>query len=148
MAGSAVITLGMRLLSLMGVGSSTRQDAACMLVLGMRIGVSCRCWSSSCRTVCRTANWAGDLRCHVGYGPFHHHRSLAGKSPLNHYQLVISVDVGERVCSAVLGCRSVKRGWGTNVSLDNRGSASPGSILLGRPDVRDSAPARLTEAGW
>ena len=35
---SAVITLGMRLLSLMGVGSSTRQDAACMLVLGMGIG--------------------------------------------------------------------------------------------------------------
>ena len=75
-------------------------------------------------------------------------RSLAGKSPLNHHQLVISVDAGERVCSAVLGCRSVKRGWGTNVSLDNRGSASPGSILLGRPDVSDSAPARLTEAGW
>ena len=38
MAGSAVITLGMRLLSLMDVGSSTRQDAACMLVLGMGIG--------------------------------------------------------------------------------------------------------------
>ena len=38
MAGSAVITLGMCLLSLMGVGSSTRQDAACMLVLGMGIG--------------------------------------------------------------------------------------------------------------
>ena len=38
MAGSAVITLGMSLLSLMGVGSSTRQDAACMLVLGMGIG--------------------------------------------------------------------------------------------------------------
>ena len=74
-------------------------------------------------------------------------RSLAEKSPLNHYQLVISVDVGERVCSAVLGCRSVKRGWGTNVSLGNRGSVSPGSILLGRPDVRESAPARLTEAG-
>ena len=34
MAGSAVITLGMRLLSLMGVGSSTRQDAACMLMHG------------------------------------------------------------------------------------------------------------------
>ena len=34
MAGSAVTTLGMRLLSLMVVGSSTRQDAACMLVLG------------------------------------------------------------------------------------------------------------------
>ena len=28
----------MRLLSLTGVGSSTRQDAACMLVLGMGIG--------------------------------------------------------------------------------------------------------------
>ena len=41
MAGSAVITLGVCLLSLMGVGSSTRQDAACMLaciVLGMGIG--------------------------------------------------------------------------------------------------------------
>ena len=38
MAGSAVITLGMRLLSLMGVDSSTPQDAACMLVLGMGIG--------------------------------------------------------------------------------------------------------------
>ena len=58
-----------------------------------------------------------------------------GNPPLNHCQLVISVDVGGRVCSAVLGCRSVKRGWGTNVSLDNRGSASPGSILLGRPDA-------------
>jgi hypothetical protein len=46
MAGSTVTTLGMRLLSLMGVGSSTRQDTACMLVLGMGIGVSCRCWSS------------------------------------------------------------------------------------------------------
>ena len=57
----------------------------------------------------------------------------AEKSPLNHCQLVISVDVGGRVCSAVLDCRSVKRGWGTNVSLDNRGSASPGSILLGPP---------------
>jgi hypothetical protein len=75
-------------------------------------------------------------------------RSLAGKFPLNYYQLVISVDVGERVCSAVLGCRSVKCGWGTDVSLDNRGSASPGSILRGRPDARDSAPARLTQAGW
>jgi hypothetical protein len=77
-----------------------------------------------------------------------YHRPLAEKSPLNHYQLVISVDAGERVCSAVLDCRSVKRGWGTNVSLDNRGSASPGNILLGRPDARDSAPARLAEAGW
>jgi hypothetical protein len=38
MADSAVITLGMRLLSLMGVGSSRLQDAACMLVLGMGIG--------------------------------------------------------------------------------------------------------------
>ena len=147
MAGSAVTTLGMRLLSLMGVGSSTRQDAACMLVLGMGIGVSCRCWSSSCRTVCRTANWARQPlvrhRLWSVYG-----RPLAGKSPLNHYQLVISVDAGERVCSAVLDRRSVKRGWGTNVSLDNRGSASPGSILLGRPDARDSAPARLAEADY
>jgi hypothetical protein len=58
MAGSTVTTLSMRLLSLMGVGSSTRRDAACMLVLGMGIGVSCRCWSSLCRTVCRTVNWA------------------------------------------------------------------------------------------
>ena len=87
-----------------------------------------------------------DLRYDTGYGPFTR-RPLAGKSPLNHYQLVISVDVGARVCSAVLNCRSVKRGWGTNVSLDNRGSASPGSILLGRPAERDSAPG-LTEAGW
>ena len=38
MAGSAVITLGMCLLSLMGVGSSALQDPACMLVLGMGIG--------------------------------------------------------------------------------------------------------------
>ena len=38
-----------------------------------------------------------------------YHRPLAEKSPLNHYQLVKSVDVGQRVCSAVLGCRSVKR---------------------------------------
>jgi EmrB/QacA subfamily drug resistance transporter len=37
-AGSAVMTLGMFLLSLMGVGSSTFQDAAYMLVLGMGIG--------------------------------------------------------------------------------------------------------------
>ena len=146
MAGSTVTTLGMRQLALMGVGSSTRQDTACMLVLGMRIGVPCRCWSSLRRTACRTANWAGNL-------PVRHrlrsvyHRPLAGKSPLNHYQLVISVDAGERVCSAVLGCRSVKRGWGMNVSLGNRGSASPGSILLGCPDARDSAPARLAEAG-
>ena len=70
MAGSTVTTLGMRLLSLMGVGSSTRQDAACMLVLGMGIGVSCRCWSSLCGTACRTANWAGDLWYDTGYGPF------------------------------------------------------------------------------
>jgi hypothetical protein len=70
MAGSTVTTLGMRLLLLMGVGSSTRQDAACMLVLGMGIGVSCRCWSSLCGTACRTANWAGDLWYDTGYGPF------------------------------------------------------------------------------
>ncbi len=37
-AGSAMMTLGMYLLSLMGVGSSTLQDAAYMLVLGMGIG--------------------------------------------------------------------------------------------------------------
>jgi predicted MFS family arabinose efflux permease len=37
-AGSAVMTLGLFLLSLMGVGSSTLQDAAYMLVLGMGIG--------------------------------------------------------------------------------------------------------------
>ncbi len=37
-AGTAMITLGMYLLSLMGVGSSTWQDAAYMLVLGMGIG--------------------------------------------------------------------------------------------------------------
>jgi MFS family permease len=37
-AGTAMITLGMYLLSLMGVGSSTLQDAVYMLVLGMGIG--------------------------------------------------------------------------------------------------------------
>jgi EmrB/QacA subfamily drug resistance transporter len=37
-AGSAAMTLGLYLLSLMGVGSSTFQDAAYMLVLGMGIG--------------------------------------------------------------------------------------------------------------
>jgi EmrB/QacA subfamily drug resistance transporter len=37
-AGSALMTLGLFLLSLMGVGSSTLQDAAYMLVLGMGIG--------------------------------------------------------------------------------------------------------------
>ena len=37
-AGTALMTLGMYLLSLMGVGSSTVQDAASMLVLGMGIG--------------------------------------------------------------------------------------------------------------
>ena len=37
-AGTALMTLGMYLLSLMGVGSSTLQDAAYMLVLGMGIG--------------------------------------------------------------------------------------------------------------
>jgi EmrB/QacA subfamily drug resistance transporter len=37
-AGSAVMTLGMYLLSLMGVGSSTLQDSLSMLVLGMGIG--------------------------------------------------------------------------------------------------------------
>jgi EmrB/QacA subfamily drug resistance transporter len=37
-AGSALTTLGLFLLSLMGVGSSTLQDAAYMLVLGMGIG--------------------------------------------------------------------------------------------------------------
>src|SRR6266851_259384 len=37
-AGSALMTLGMYLLSLMGVGSSTFQDAVYMLVLGMGIG--------------------------------------------------------------------------------------------------------------
>ncbi|HEX6521475.1 MAG TPA: MDR family MFS transporter [Streptosporangiaceae bacterium] len=37
-AGSAVMTLGMFLLSLMGVGSSTFTDAVYMLVLGMGIG--------------------------------------------------------------------------------------------------------------
>jgi EmrB/QacA subfamily drug resistance transporter len=37
-AGSALMTLGMYLLSLMGVGSSTLLDAAYMLVLGMGIG--------------------------------------------------------------------------------------------------------------
>ena len=37
-AGSAPMTLGMYLLSLMGAGSSTLQDAAYMLVLGMGIG--------------------------------------------------------------------------------------------------------------
>jgi EmrB/QacA subfamily drug resistance transporter len=37
-AGTALMTLGMYLLSLMGVGSSTLQDAASMLVLGMGIG--------------------------------------------------------------------------------------------------------------
>ena len=147
MAGSAVITLGMRLLSLMGVGSSTRQDAACMLVLG-----------NGHRRVMQVLVIIvqnGVPHSELGRQPLVQHRlrsvydrSLAGKSPLNHHQLVISVDVGERVLSAVLGCRSVKRGWGTNVSLDNRGSASPGSILLGHPDARNSAPARLAEAGW
>jgi EmrB/QacA subfamily drug resistance transporter len=37
-AGAALVTLGMYLLSLMGVGSSTLQDALYMLVLGMGIG--------------------------------------------------------------------------------------------------------------
>ena len=37
-AGTALMTLGMYLLSLMGVASSTLQDAAYMLVLGMGIG--------------------------------------------------------------------------------------------------------------
>ena len=37
-AGTALMTLGMFLLSLMGVGSSTFQDAVYMLVLGMGIG--------------------------------------------------------------------------------------------------------------
>ena len=37
-AGTALMTLGLYLLSLMGVGSSTFQDAAYMLVLGMGIG--------------------------------------------------------------------------------------------------------------
>jgi EmrB/QacA subfamily drug resistance transporter len=37
-AGSAVMTLGLFLLSLMGVGSSTLQDSAYMLILGMGIG--------------------------------------------------------------------------------------------------------------
>ncbi len=37
-AGTALMTLGLYLLSLMGVGSSTLQDAAYMLVLGMGIG--------------------------------------------------------------------------------------------------------------
>jgi EmrB/QacA subfamily drug resistance transporter len=37
-AGAAVMTLGLYLLSLMGVGSSTLQDAIYMLVLGMGIG--------------------------------------------------------------------------------------------------------------
>ena len=37
-AGTALTTLGLYLLSLMGVGSSTLQDAAYMLVLGMGIG--------------------------------------------------------------------------------------------------------------
>jgi len=37
-AGTAMMTLGMYLLSLMGVGSSTFQDAVYMLVLGMGIG--------------------------------------------------------------------------------------------------------------
>jgi EmrB/QacA subfamily drug resistance transporter len=37
-AGAGVMTLGMYLLSLMGVGSSTLQDAFSMLVLGMGIG--------------------------------------------------------------------------------------------------------------
>ena len=37
-AGTALMTLGLYLLSLMGVGSSTFQDAAYMLVLGMGLG--------------------------------------------------------------------------------------------------------------
>ena len=37
-AGTALMTLGLYLLSLMGVDSSTLQDAASMLVLGMGIG--------------------------------------------------------------------------------------------------------------
>ncbi len=37
-AGTALMTLGMYLLSLMGVGSSTFQDAVYMLILGMGIG--------------------------------------------------------------------------------------------------------------
>jgi EmrB/QacA subfamily drug resistance transporter len=37
-AGTAMMTLGMYLLSLMGVGSSTFQDAVYMLILGMGIG--------------------------------------------------------------------------------------------------------------
>ena len=49
-----------------------------MLVLGMGFGVSCRCWSSLFRTVCRTANWAGDLRCHVGYAMRTWRRWFAG----------------------------------------------------------------------
>ena len=37
-AGTALMTLGLYLLSLMGVASSTLQDAVYMLVLGMGIG--------------------------------------------------------------------------------------------------------------
>ena len=131
-----------------GVGSSTRQDAACMLVLGMGIG--------GVMQVLVIIVQNGVPHSELGWQPPvpRRLRSVSqpapwpGNPPLNHCQLVISVDVGGRVCSAVLDCRSVKRGWGTNVSLDNRGSASPGSILLGRPDARDSAPGRLAEAGW
>ncbi len=63
-----------------------------------------------------------------------------GKSPLNHYHLVIWVDARERVCSAVLDCRSVNRGWGTNVSLDNYGSAS---LSAGRGDGTGRLAAAL-----
>ena len=108
MASSAVIALGMHLLSLMGVGSSTGQDAACVLVLGMGIG--------GVMQVLVIIVQNGVPHSELGRQPSvrHrlwsvYHRPLAEKSPLNHYQLVKSVDVGQRVCSAVLGCRSVKR---------------------------------------
>ena len=85
MAGSAVTTLGMRLLSLMVVGSSTRQDAACMLVLG----------NGRRRVVQVLVIIVPNGVPHSGLGrqPSVRHglwsvydRSLAGKSPLNHYQ--------------------------------------------------------------
>ena len=57
-AGTAMVTLGLFLLSLMGVDSQPGRTRHTCWSSAWASAVSCRCWSSSCRTAFRTASWA------------------------------------------------------------------------------------------
>jgi len=61
-AGTAVMTVGLLLLSRLDIGTSTGASALYLLVLGLGLGRSCKysCWSS--RTPSTTRSWEPLLR--------------------------------------------------------------------------------------